>query len=77
MEGVALELGGGVQVAGSIGKGIGVETEGGVWVAGFIGAAHEINTLANSVMTPKFTCRFIRYFPFLEATGYSNKRKVN
>ena len=46
------------------GEDVGVESGGGgVWVARSIGVAtgvaHEINILANSVMTPTFTCRFI------------------
>ena len=44
-------------------EGIGVESGGGVGVAGFngvaTGAAHEIKTLANSVMIPKLTGRFM------------------
>ena len=63
-EGVGVKLGGGgVRVAGSIGEVVEAESGGGVRVAGSIGAAtgepHEINRLANIVMTPKFTCRFI------------------
>jgi len=65
---VGIEMGGpGVAVKKtSSGEGVGVDSGGGVRVAGFIGVAtgvrpvtHEINTLANSVMTPKFTCRFM------------------
>jgi hypothetical protein len=61
-EGIGVDSGGGGGVAerwAPSGESIAVERGGGVGVAGPLGAVHEINTLANRVMTPRFTGRFI------------------